>query len=287
VSATFFLVRLAPGGPLSAERDLPDEVEAALRERYMLDKPVLVQYASFLRGLVRGDLGPSLKHRGRTVGAIIARHLPVSFLLGSLALFLACAVGILAGTAAAMRVRTPTDYAAMGLCVLGISIPVFVLGPLLQAFFAVRLNLLPVGGMGGPQHLALPALALAMPFAARFARLVRAGMLEVLGEDYVRSARAKGLAETTVMFRHTFRGGIVPLVSYLGPAMASITTGSLVVERVFAVPGLGREFVESALNRDYTLVMGTVIVYGTMIILGNLLSDVLYALLDPRVRREA
>jgi oligopeptide transport system permease protein len=220
------------------------------------------------------------------VRRIIVDHLPVSVMLGSLALVVACVVGVGAGFVSALRARSWLDYAAMGACVLGISLPVFVMGPLLQAFFARKLGLLPVSGTGTVGHLILPALALSLPFAARFARLTRAGMLEVLGEDFVRTARAKGLSEPTVLLRHAFRGGILPVVSYLGPAVASVTTGSLVVERIFSIPGLGREFVESALNRDYTLVMGTVVVYGTLIILCNLLTDIAYAVLDPRVREQ-
>lgn len=285
VSATFFLIRAAPGGPFSAERDYPPEVEAALRQRYLLDRPLPVQYLSYLANLAKGDMGPSLRHRDRSVNQIIADHLPISILLGGLALFFACVVGVGAGLIAAINARTWLDYAAMGVCVLGISLPVFVVGPLLQAFLARRFTFLPVSGVGTPQHLILPALALALPFAARFARLTRAGMLEVLTEDFIRTARAKGLRETTVILRHALRGGLLPVVSYLGPATASVTTGSLVVERIFAIPGLGREFVESALNRDYMLVMGTVVVYGTMIAMCNLLTDVTYALLDPRVRK--
>jgi len=284
ISATFFLIRAAPGGPFSSERDFPPEVEAALRERYSLDKPLVSQYLSYMGSLAKGDLGPSLRHRDRSVRQIIADHLPVSFVLGSLALFLSCVIGVSAGFISALRARTWLDYLAMGCCVLGISLPVFVLGPLMQLLFARKLGLLPVSGTGTVGHLILPALALSLPFAARFARLTRAGMLEVLGEDFVRTARSKGLRERNVLLRHVFRGGILPVVSYLGPAVASVTTGSLVVERIFTIPGLGREFVESALNRDYMLVMGTVVVYGTMIIVCNLVTDVAYALLDPRVR---
>jgi oligopeptide transport system permease protein len=284
ISATFFLVRLAPGGPFSAERALPPEVEKAMMARYHMDDPLLTQYAYYLGSLLKGDLGPSLKHRERTVNQIVAEHLPVSFVLGAWALVISLCLGLGAGLLSALVPRTIFDYAAMGLAVLGISLPAFVVGPLLQMGFARGLKWFPVAGTGSWEHLVLPAFALGLPFAARFARLTRAGMLDVLSEDFIRTARAKGLTECTVILRHSLRGGMLPVVSFLGPAIASITTGSLVVERIFSIPGLGREFVESALNRDYTLVMGTVIVYGTMIIFCNLLTDLAYAVLDPRVR---
>lgn len=286
LSLTFFLIRLAPGGPFSSERDVSPEVERALRQRYALDQPLPMQYWTYLRGVCHGDLGPSIRHRGRDVNRIVADHLPISFLLGSLALSLAVSVGVLAGFLAALKVRSWIDYTAMGVCVIGISLPAFVIGPLLQAVFARYLGWLPVSGTGSPKHLVLPALALAAPFAARFARLARAGLLEVLSQDFIRTARSKGLRERVVLVRHAIRGGLLPVISYLGPAIASITTGSLVVEKIFGIPGLGREFVESALSRDYMLVMGTVVVYGSMIVLCNLASDVVHACLDPRMREK-
>ncbi|MDT8389421.1 MAG: ABC transporter permease [Lentisphaeria bacterium] len=284
LSVTFFLIRLAPGGPFSSERDVSPAVEQALRERYALDQPLPMQYWSYLRGVCRGDLGPSIRHRGRDVNTIVADHLPVSFLLGGLALSLAVCVGVSAGFLAALKARSWIDYTAMGACVLGISLPAFVIGPLLQAFFARYLHWFPVSGSGSPKHVVLPALALASPFAARFARLARAGLLEVLSQDFIRTARSKGLRERVVLLRHAVRGGLLPVVGYLGPAIASITTGSLVVEKIFGIPGLGREFVESALSRDYMLVMGTVVVYGGMIVLCNVATDAFHACLDPRMR---
>ena len=284
ITVTFFLVRLAPGNPFSAERAVSPETEAALMARYHLDRPVLVQYAYYVGGLVRGDLGPSLKHRERTVNEIVAHHLPFSVRLGSMALGVALLTGLTVGFLSALRPRTWLDYACTSVAVLGISLPVFVIGPLLQMLFSRTWQLFPVAGVGTWRHLVLPASALALPFAARFARLARAGFLEVLHEPFIRTARAKGLAERTVLIRHALRGGILPVVSFLGPAIASITTGSLVVERIFGIPGLGREFVESALNRDYTMVMGTVIVYGALIVVCNLFTDLVYAWLDPRVR---
>lgn len=287
VTISFFLIRFAPGNPFSGDRNLDPQVLAALEAKYRLDRPVWVQYGCFLRDLARGDLGPSMKHKGRTVNEIIGHALPPSLLLGSLALFLAVWMGVGLGVIAALRQNTMIDLGAMGLAVIGISLPTFVLGPLLQLLFSMHLDWLPLSGYEGvsqPIYLTLPAFTLALPFAARIARLSRAGMLEVLQQDYIRTARAKGLHEPTVILRHAFRGALLPVVSYLGPAVASVTTGSLVVETIFGVPGLGRKFVESALNRDLTLVIGTVVVYGAFIVVCNLLADLAYGLLDPRVR---
>ncbi|MFT5128806.1 MAG: oligopeptide transport system permease protein [Rhodothermales bacterium] len=286
VTITFFLIRFAPGGPFSGEKNLPPEVEAALEAKYQLDKPLPVQYFRFMGRLLHGDLGPSLKHKDRTVNEIIGSHLPTSMLLGGIAMSLALAMGLGAGIVAALRQNTAVDYSVMTVAVLGISLPTFVIGPLLQIFLAMRTQIFPVAqyhGLSSPSYLVLPAVTLALPFAARIARLMRAGMLDVLGQDFVRTARAKGLHEHTVVLRHALRGGILPVISYLGPAIAAITTGSLVVEKIFQIPGLGSEFVESALNRDYFLVIGTVIVYGLFIVLCNLIADLAYGILDPRV----
>lgn len=284
VTMTFFLVRLAPGGPFSNERDLPEEVETALNARFGLDQPLHVQYMRMMSGLVRGDLGPSMKHRDRTVRDIISDHLPPSLLLGATAILLALWVGITVGIISALRANTVVDYLGMGATVIGISLPAFVFGPLLQLLFSMKLGWLPVAGYGSVRQLILPAVTLSLPFAARFARLMRAGMLEILSEDFIRTAHAKGLSEFTIVTRHALRGAILPVISFLGPAVAAITTGSLVVEKIFNIPGLGREFVESALNRDYTLVMGTTLVYGAFIVLCNMLADLSYAALDPRIR---
>jgi oligopeptide transport system permease protein len=287
VSLSFFMMRFAPGGPFSAERRLDPVVEAALEAKFHLDKPLLQQYVLYLGNLLRGDLGPSLKHRSRTVNEIIAATLPTSLCLGAMAMLLAAALGCSVGIAAALHHNQWPDYGSMTCAVIGISLPTFVIGPLLQLFLSLRWAVLPLAGyrgIGEPVYLVLPALTLALPFAARIARLTRAGMLEVLNEDFIRTARAKGLAEHVVILRHALRGGLLPVVSYLGPASAMVMTGSLVVERIFQIPGLGREFVEGALNRDYTLVMGTVVVYGSLLIVCNLLVDFTYSLLDPRVR---
>ena len=289
VTLSFFLIRLAPGGPFSSERRLDPEVERALEEKYRLDKPLLSQYFLFINDLLHGDLGPSFKHKDRTVNEIIGETLPKSLFLGALALIIALVAGISFGILSSLHHNSPLDYSFMILAVLGISLPTFIIGPLLQLMFSMKWELLPIAGYDGiysPSYLVLPALTLALPFASRISRLMRAGMLEVLSQDFMMTAKAKGLSGPILIFRHALRGGILPVVSYLGPAFTSISTGSLVVEKIFQVPGLGREFIEAALNRDYTLVMGTVIVYGVLIIFFNLLADIAYGILDPRVRYE-
>ena len=287
ITISFFLIRFAPGNPFSGDRNVDPQVMAALEAKYRLDRPLAVQYGCFLADLAKGDLGPSIKHKGHSVTEIIARALPASMLLGGLALCLALGMGLILGTIAALHQNSARDVGAMLLAVIGISLPTFVIGPMLQILFAMKLDWLPLTGYEGiraPVYLMLPALTLAFPFAARIARLARAGMLEVLQQDYIRTARAKGLPERIVILRHALRGALMPVVSYLGPAIASVTTGSLVVEMIFGIPGLGSKFVESALNRDFTLVIGTVIVYGTFIVICNLIADLAYGLLDPRVR---
>ena len=281
---TFFMIRLAPGGPFSQDRSFDPALVKVLNERYHFDKPMIQQYFLYIGGVLSGDFGPSLKQKNRTVREIITRHLPPSLVLGMLALFFAIIIGCVAGLISSLRPNTSWDYWCMGLAVMGISLPAFVFGPLLQMFFSRYLHWFPVAGYGDVSQLILPALTLSLPFAARFARLMRSGMLEVLSQDFIRTARARGVKPFNVIRIHALRGGMLPVLSYLGPAVAAITTGSLVVEQIFAIPGLGREFVQSALNRDYFLVMGTVIVYGTFIVICNLAADMLYAFLDPRVR---
>jgi oligopeptide transport system permease protein len=287
VTIAFFLMRLAPGRPFVGERELAPAVEQALNAKYGLDDPLPLQYLRFLGNLLSGDLGPSFANPGRSVNDILATYLPPSLLLGSLALGFALLLGLGAGILAAVRRGSWLDVGVMTGSMLGLSIPPFVVGPLLILFLAVGLGLLPTGGYGGwsqPQYLLLPALTLALPFAGRIARLCRAGMLEVLEQDFIRSARAKGLPEHVVVLKHALPGGLLPVLGFLGPAIAALLTGSVVVELIFQVPGIGREFVESALDRDYLVVMGTVIVYGSFLIVSNLLSDLGYALLDPRIR---
>ena len=287
ITLSFFLMRFAPGGPFSNERRLDPEIEQALKAKYRLDQPLPIQYFLFLKDLLKGDLGPSFKHKNQTVNEIIARTLPTSLFLGVLALLLALLIGISAGIISSLHHNSILDYGVMTCAVIGISLPTFVIGPMLQLAFAIERHWFPLAGYEGmrsPVYLILPAVTLGLPFSARIARLMRAGMLEVLNQDFVLTAKAKGMPGYVVIFRHTLRGGILPVISYLGPALTSIATGSLVVEKIFQIPGLGREFIEGALNRDYTLVMGTVIVYGVFIIFFNLLADITYGVLDPRVR---
>lgn len=286
ITISFFLMRFAPGGPFSDEIKYDPVVEQALREQFHLDDPLWHQYLRYLGGLLQGDLGPSMKHRARTVNEIMGQTLPVSLLLGAISLLVALLLGLSTGIVSALRHNTAFDLGTMATAVLGISLPTFVIGPLLQLSFAMYWDLLPVAGYHGasqPAYLLLPAITMALPFGARIARLMRAGMLDVLNQDFVRTARAKGLRERTVVLRHALRGGILPVVSFLGPAIASLMTGSLVVETIFQIPGIGREFIEGAQNRDYTLVLGTVLVYGTLLVIANLLTDIAYGVLDPRV----
>jgi len=286
-SITFVLIRLAPGGPFDDERSTDAAVEQALAAQYHLDESLGRQYLRFLGDLVQGDLGPSFRSPGETVVAKIARHLPVSMGLGLLALLVAVLAGVSAGTIAAVRRNSALDHGTMVVAMTGLALPTFVIGPILALVFGQWWGWLPVAGWQGfdaPRYLLLPVITLALPFAARIARLTRAGMLEVLSADHVRTARAKGLSGRMVVWRHVLRGGLLPVISYLGPATADILTGSVVVEAVFAIPGIGQEFVQSALSRDYTVVMGTVLVYGVLLILFNMLSDILFVLADPRVR---
>ncbi len=285
VTLSFFMMRAAPGGPFSAERNLPPEIEANLRAKYDLDKPLWRQYINYLGDLCRLDLGPSYKHKTRTVNEIIAQHLPASILLGVVSVLLALVLGLGAGIVAGVRRNSIFDYASMTVAMVGLAVPTFVIGPLFVLVFSLYLNWFPVTGWDSfPRDLILPSITLSLPFAARVARLTRAGMLEVIHMDYIRTARAKGLRESVVVVRHALKGAMLPVVSFLGPAMAQVLTGSLVVEKIFGVPGIGREFVESAFNRDYTLVSGTVILYGALLIGFNLVVDILYGFLDPRIR---
>ncbi|MEJ2513877.1 MAG: oligopeptide ABC transporter permease OppB [Gammaproteobacteria bacterium] len=286
VTLAFFLIRLAPGGPFDTERRLPPEVEANLRAAYHLDAPLHEQFVRYLANIARGDFGPSFQYKDYTVTELIAAGFPVSLTLGALAMLLALVAGVGAGTIAALRRNSATDHLVMGLSMTGISVPNFVMAPVLILVFAVYLGWLPAGGLGdgSPAHLVLPVFALALPQVAYISRLTRGSMIEVLNSDFIRTARAKGLPERTVVLRHAMRPALLPVVSYLGPATAATITGSVVIEQIFGVPGLGRYFVQGALNRDYTLVMGVVIFYGALIILLNLLVDLAYALLDPRVR---
>jgi oligopeptide transport system permease protein len=284
LSLSFFIMRLAPGGPFDQERALPEQVRANIAARYHLDESLPQQYARYLGDVLRGDLGPSFRYPDRTVTELIGLGLPVSLLLGAAALAIAVLLGGAAGLLAGLRRNSLADVALMSLALGGVSVPNFVLGPLLMLLFALGLGWLPVAGWGSWRHLVLPAVTLGAFYAAYVARLTRAGVLEVIGQDFIRTARAKGLGEAGVVLRHALPGAVLPVVTYLGPAAAAVLTGSVVVETVFGIPGMGRYFVSSALNRDYTMVLGTVLVYSVLLVGFNLLVDLLCAFLDPRIR---
>lgn len=287
VTLSFFVIRLAPGSPFASQRAIPPEVLEALERRYHFDEPIGRQYLRYLGGVLHGDLGLSTKYPRFSITELVAQSLPHTMLLGLLALAWALALGIAAGVVGASRQNTPWDHATMGLAMVGISVPTFVLGPLLVLGLSLGLYLFPPAGWGEARHVVLPALTLGTVYAAYVARLTRSGMLEVVRQDFVRTARAKGLPERAVMLRHALPTGILPVVSFLGPMLAQLLTGSVVVEMIFGVPGMGPYFVTAALNRDYFLVMGLVLVYSTILLAANLLVDLLYGVLDPRMRHGA
>ncbi len=288
VAMSFLLTRLAPGGPFDEEQALAPEIRANLEAAYGLDQPIYTQFGRYVGGLLRGDFGPSFKFRDFTVGELIADGLPVSLAIGLAALGLALAIGVPAGILAALSRGRLTDRLLMTVAVAGISVPVFVIAPLLMLVFGIWLRWLPVAGWipGRPADLVLPVVTLALPVIAYLARLTRGSLLEVLRATWIRAARARGLPERTVILRHALPAALLPVVSYLGPAAAAVLAGSLVVETLFGLPGMGRHLVQGALNRDYTLVMGMVIVYAGLMILLNLMADLVYAWLDPRIREE-
>jgi oligopeptide transport system permease protein len=287
ITIAFFMMRIAPGGPFDRERALPVEIERNVLKAYNLDQPLILQYRDYLLGILHGDFGPSFKYRDFTVAELLATGFPASLRVGGIAILLAVLVGITLGTLAALRQNSGFDHAVMATAMTGITIPNFVMAPLLTLIFGVYLSWLPVAGWnnGAPRNLILPVIALALPQIAYIARLTRGSMIEVLHTNYVRTARAKGLREQLVVVRHALKGALLPVVSYLGPATAQVVTGSVVIETIFGIPGMGRYFVQGALNRDYTLVMGTVIAYAVLIIALNLLVDLLYGLLDPKVKQ--
>ncbi len=285
ITITFFLVRAAPGGPFSTEKAVSPQVQAALEAQYQLDLPAHEQYFAYLSDLIRGDFGPSFNYNGRSVDELIFQGLPVTAELGFYALLIALVIGTLSGVIASLKPNTVQDYVPMGIAMIGICMPSFLLGPTLVLVFAIWLEWLPVSGWGSiPGDKILPSITLGAMYAAYIARLSRAGMLEVLSQDYLRTARAKGLPEYKVIIKHALRGGLIPVVAFLGPAFAGLLSGSFVVETVFQVPGLGRFYIQAAFNRDYTMILGTTIFLATLIVLFNLLSDVLAAWLNPRLR---
>ena len=280
----FVLLRAAPGGPFDGEKTAPPEVQAALAAQYRLDRPLVAQYGAWLGDVARGDLGPSFQYPDYTVNQLVAQALPVSALNGGLALLLALLGGIPLGIAAALRAGSWWDRGLMAVAGLGLAVPKFVVAPLLVLLFAVTLQWLPAGGWGEARNVVLPVIALALPNLAYCARLMRASMLETLGAEYLAAARARGLSPARVLLAHALRPALLPVVAWLSPALINIVTGSAVVEQVFGLPGMGRYFVQGALNRDYTLVLGTVLVVGALIVLINALVDALRAWMDPRLR---
>ena len=286
VTVAFFMMRAAPGSPFDSDRRLAPEIERNVMAKYGMDKPIGEQYFNYIKGVVQGDFGPSLKYQDKSVLEILQENYKVSLVLGLSAILIASIVGVTLGVLAALRQNGLIDYGVMGVAILGVCIPTFVTAPLLVLLFGSQLQILPSGGWNGGAlaNLILPVTVLALPQIAIISRLTRAGMIEVLRSNYVRTARAKGLPEHRIVAKHALRAAILPLVSYLGPACAGLLTGSLVVEKIFNLPGLGKFFVISALQRDYTVVMGMVIFYAALILVLNLIADLLYAVLDPRVR---
>ena len=286
VTLVFFMIRFAPGGPFSGEKKVSPQVLKNLEAKYHMNEPLMVQYGRYLVDLAHLDLGPSFKHSNRTVNEIISESLPVSLELGMISLVFALLIGITAGGLAALKPNTLFDYIPMSISILGICLPTFVIGPVLVLIFGLWFKILPVAGWDSWKDRLLPSLTLGFAYAAYISRLTRGGFMEIRTQDFIRTARAKGLSEIMILAKHALRGGILPVVSYLGPALAGIITGALVTETIFNIPGLGRFFIESALNRDYTVVMGTSLLYFSLIFLCNFLVDIVYVILDPRVRYE-
>ena len=288
ISVTFLLIHSAPGGPFSAEKAVPPEVARALEAQYNLDQPLWQQYINYLGDVIQGDFGPSFKYSGRTVNELIAAGLPVTAELALYAMLVALFIGISAGVLAAIKPNTMQDYIPMSAAMLGICMPSFLLGPILILVFGIQLEWLPISGWGDiPGDKILPAITLGTGYAAYIARLSRGGMLEVLSQDYIRTARAKGLSERLIIFKHALRGGLIPVIAFLGPAFAGLLGGSFVVETIFQIPGLGRFYVTSAFNRDYTMILGMTIFFAGLIVVFNLLSDMIALWLNPKLRQQA
>ncbi len=287
IAVSFMLVRFTPGGPFDSQRVVPEEVEEALRKAYNLDDPLIVQFFDYIGGILKGDFGPSFVLQGEYVGDLIVQKLPYSAAVGLSAILLALLVGVTAGIWAALRQNSFVDRLVMAVAMTGISIPIFVIAPFLVLVFALWLGLLPAGwtASGGLAWLVLPVVALALPQIAYIARLTRAGMIDVLASGFIRTARAQGLSTSEIVRYHALKPAMLPLLSYLGPTIAAVLTGSIVIEKVFNIPGLGELFIDGASGRDYTLVLGIVTFYATLVIALNLIVDILYGLLDPRIRQ--
>ena len=284
ITLTFFLMRVAPGGPFDEERPLAPSVLENIRTSYGLDKPLVEQYFTYVGNLFKGDMGPSFVYRDKRVHEVLAEGLPISMTLGGTALLLALIIGVFLGSMAALNQNKRTDVAIVTFATFGITTPNYVVAPILTLIFALTFSLLPATGWGTPSQMVLPVISLALPQIAIITRLMRGSMLEALKSDHIRTARAYGLPMTHVVGKHAMRSALLPVISYLGPAAAGLMTGSIVIEQIFNLPGIGRYFVTSALNRDYTMVMGTVIIVATLVLVFNLIVDLLYSVLDPRVR---
>ena len=287
VTISFFIVRVAPGGPFDGERALPEVVKRNIEAKYHMNDPLLVQYGRYMFDVMRGDLGPSYRYKDHDVNFYIFQSLPNSMILGAIAISIAIVFGITSGMLAAVKQNTWVDYLSMAFAVVGISVPLFVIGPVLQYVFAMKLQWLPTSGWftsgDGWKTIIMPAITLAFLDFATIARLTRSSMLETLRSDYIRTAKAKGMKNSAIIFKHAMKGAMLPIVSYLGPAFAGIISGSVVVEQVFRIPGLGKFFVQSSFNRDYTLIVGVVIVYSVILVIMNFFVDIIYSLLDPRI----
>jgi oligopeptide transport system permease protein len=283
---TFFMLRLAPGGPFDGEKNVSPEVRKSLEAHFGYDKPLITQFGIYLKNLLQGDLGPTTRYEGRRVNEIIGQSLPVSLELGVYALCVAMTIGILIGVIASLKPNSWSDYVPSSLAMVGICLPTFVLGPLLILTLSLHFELFSASGWEHPRDRVLPALTLGGYYAAYVARLTRGGMLDVLTQDFIRTARAKGASGARVLFKHAMRGGLMPVISFLGPATAGLISGSFVIEKIFNIPGLGQHFVTSAFNRDYTMVMGTVLFYATLIILLNMVVDILQVWLNPKLKFE-
>ena len=287
VTITFALIHIAPGGPFSGDKAVPPEVLIALEEKYDLNLPLWQQYVGYLRDLASGDLGPSFKYSGRTVSELIASGFPTTAELAMYSMLVAIIIGLFAGVVAAIRPNSVQDYVPMSAAMVGICMPSFLLGPLLVLVFGIYLEWLPISGWNSlPGDKILPAVTLGTGYAAYIARLSRGGMLEVLSQDYIRTARAKGLPEIVIVCKHGLRGGLIPVVAFLGPAFAGMLGGSFVVETIFNIPGLGRFYVQAAFNRDYTMILGTTIFFATLIVIFNLLSDILAMWMNPKLAQK-
>lgn len=287
ITLTFFLMRIMPGGPFDGEKKVPEQIKANLEEKFGMNKPLMVQYGMYLKNLLKGDLGPAMKYEGRTVNWVIDYSFPTSAKLGAVSVIVSLVIGVYMGVVSALNQGKWPDSVCMILATLGVTVPSFVLATLLILLFAVKLQWLPVIGFDGPKNYIMPVIALSGYSMAFIARLTRSRLIEVIRQDYIRTAKAKGLSRNTVIYKHALRNSLIPIVTYLGPLIAGILTGSFVVERLFGIPGLGGEFVNSINNRDYTTLLGVTVFYSTLLIVCNFVVDILYVIIDPRIKLDS